>query len=77
MTDTKKHVYDLGPDGNHALLIETEVHPNDGEPFLTQEITLNSVGNCASISLGMSLMTPDILRDMANSLEKFLNKEMP
>lgn len=77
MSNNKKHVYEIGPDGNHAILIRTEIHPNDDEPFLTQVITLNSVGNFASINLGHPVMTPDILRDMANSLEKFLNKEMP
>lgn len=78
MTPQKTHVFVLNPDANggEQILLTTTIEPNGGEPFPTQELNLNSYGNCVTFHMSLSPFTPDNLRKLANELESFLNLNM-
>jgi hypothetical protein len=73
----KRHTFCLGdhtPDGE-STYINTEFHSN-GDPitktdgiFVLTEITLNSYGSAATLSIGERI-TPKKLRELADELEK-------
>lgn len=72
------HVFEVNPEDNsgEAVTITTKFFGN-GDPithyfgvYETQDITIQSYGNSASIRLGCSTLTPEKLRDLADELEE-------
>ena len=58
--------------GGEALTLTTRFFPN-GDPgvvFTNQELSLQSYCNSASLNLHGASITPDMLRQLANELEK-------
>ncbi|MCI0527015.1 MAG: hypothetical protein L0Y56_06120 [Nitrospira sp.] len=75
-----RHVFSFNPqdNGGESVLFTTDLHDNGGkEPnfYITQEITLLSYCNEASIRLAGATITPGMLRKLANELDEFLTKE--
>lgn len=71
------HVFNLSPktNGGEALVLTTDFFDNgDNEPLLRQKLTLNSYCNTASFNLEGTILTPKLLRKLANELEENLNK---
>jgi hypothetical protein len=66
------YCFNPGDNGGESLFLSALVE-QDGtdEPFVTQEITLNSYCNSATFQIN-SYLTPEKLRDCANKLESFL-----
>jgi hypothetical protein len=71
------HVYNFSPNenGGESLLLITKFIAN-GDPitknegvYLNQELTLNSYGNSATITLCGTNLSPKKLRKLANELE--------
>jgi len=70
--DTEKNVhvfcFNFQENGGENIILRSESH----EGNLEQTLTLNSYGKTASMSF--DCFTPERLRDLANSLEGFLEK---
>lgn len=66
--------------GGESLTITTEFFHNGDDPpfektiYTNQEITLQSYANSASFNLAGCQLTPSNLRELANQLERELNK---
>ena len=63
--------------GGESLIFTTEFHDNgdDGANiFLTQTITLHSYSNSSSFHLSGAILTPEILRKMADDIEARMKK---
>ena len=61
--------------GGDHVCIDTDIYDNgdkENNIFLNTTITLGSYANSASISLCGSPMTPEILRKLANELDKVI-----
>ena len=59
--------------GGESVTISTEIHDNGDKTnniWLSQTITLMSYCNSASFTLCGSPLTPEILRELANELDK-------
>lgn len=74
MSKIKTHsfVFNPGDNGGESLMLTTVFVPN-GDPGVVcpeQTLTLQSYCNSASFNLVGAPMTPDILRQLANELEK-------
>ena len=67
-----KFVYDFNPLGNggETLLFSTEYY----DDFAVHEISLQSHGNSATLTLGDEMITPQKLRELADGLESYLKK---
>ena len=70
----RKHVFTFNKEdnGGESLILYTEMYAN-GEPdgvYYNQELTLSSYSNCATFNLLGAPLTPDLLRELANQLEK-------
>ncbi|MEK6832663.1 MAG: hypothetical protein AABY32_01335 [Nanoarchaeota archaeon] len=62
--------------GGESVLLRTKIYAN-GDPggiFINQEFTINSYCNRATFDLVGAVLTPDILRKMANDLEEAMCK---
>jgi len=76
MKKLKQHtfVFNDGDNGGEALTLTTEFHDNgDGVPegvYMTQELCLGSYCNSASFHLSGAVLTPELLRELANQLDK-------
>jgi hypothetical protein len=68
----KTHTFNLTPqnNGGEAIILKTKLTGKDGGVQGEQELILQSYGNSASFNLGSILFTPDVLRKLANELEK-------
>lgn len=75
MTEVKRHVFHFNPDDccGESFLLTTSIEPGGGEPFVTQEIQLNSYGSSASFHIP-AFLTPENLRKLANELDSFFSK---
>ena len=72
-----KHVFCFNPEdnGGESLVITTKMLRNeDGEIYTTQELSLYSYGNIASFHLHGAVITPDMLRQLANELDEAMIK---
>ena len=54
---------------------DKEVAEDGIKYYLNQDIVLASYGNSASINLGVAILTPQILRQLADEIENEWNKE--
>ena len=72
------HTFTFNPDdnGGESIFLQTTFHdanegkfPNDVEPFVTQELTMNSYGSCATFSVS-GIFTPTQLRKLADELDR-------
>jgi len=76
MNMLKRHYFCFndGDNGGEALTLTTEFHDNgDGAPdgiYITQELCLGSYCNSASFHLAGAVLTPELLRELANQLDK-------
>lgn len=72
------HVFNLSPEenGGESLILKSNLSldPGNTEPYLTQELTLQSYGNSATFNLCGIQLTPSNLRKLADELALFLNK---
>lgn len=65
--------YEIGKSANsgESLFLITHYKINEeGNVFLSQELTLQSYMNSASFNLYGSVFTPEVLRDIANKIEE-------
>jgi hypothetical protein len=62
-----RHVFVFNPNNNggESLSLVTEFFKN----YASQNLSLQSYGNSATFNLDYSIITPDILRKLANELE--------
>lgn len=70
-----KHYFTVNENdnGGEHVCIDTDIYDNgdkENNIFLNTRITVNSYSNGASISLCGSPLTPEILRKLANELDK-------
>ena len=75
----KTIVEDLNPNdnGGESILLTTWLYDNGDEQdfiYANQQIELNSYCNSASMFMSGFLLNPDKLRELANKLEKQINK---
>lgn len=68
-----KHIFEIGPhvNGGENVTIVSEIE--DGV-VIEQTIEIMAYGNSAQLNLSRNILTPDILRDLANQLEKEMNR---
>ena len=73
---THTFVFNPEDNGGESLILHTTFHdanegkfPNNVEPFVTQEFSMNSYGSCATFSMSQPF-TPETLRDLADQLER-------
>lgn len=73
----RTHTFNFSPSDNsgESLVLTTDFiengdksHPSDGV-FLNQTLTLNSYCNSASFNLYNAILTPELLRKLADELE--------
>jgi hypothetical protein len=72
-----RYAFDFSPylnGGESLTLLTTFLFDGDPEPYLYQELCLNSYGNRAMFSLGSIMLTPEILRKLADELDKEISK---
>lgn len=71
---THNFVFNEKDSGNESLILSTKFIANGFRNgiYVNQQLTLNSYCNSASFNLMGSLLTPDILRKLANELESEL-----
>jgi len=81
MTTTNKtahHVFNFSPkeNGGESLILKSTLilDPGNSEPYLVQELTLQSYCNAATFHLQGIQLTPSNLRKLADELALFLNK---
>ncbi len=80
MKNKKILVFNVDPtiNGGESIYISSELHYNGDDKtektsyWLSQEIILRSYGNSASLNLSTAILSPEILRKMANQLEEFI-----
>jgi hypothetical protein len=72
---TKRHVFCFNEhdNGSESILLVTESAANAGAELITQELSLQSYGNSASIHTGY-VFTPALLRKLADELEFAIDK---
>jgi hypothetical protein len=77
------HVFNFTPqeNGGESLSLTTTIHHNgdvndDGtlQTYLNQQLTLHSYCNSATFDLSTAILTPDLLRQLANELESLIVK---
>jgi len=67
-----RHSYSFNPhdNGGEQLQLHTEFFQHEGEaPFTNQQLTLQSYGNMATLTLCGVQITPENLRSLANQLD--------
>ncbi len=71
-----RHCYKFNPqdNGGEQVSLVTTMLDNGENVIINQEIELQSYCNSASIKLYGAVLSPDMLRDMANQLESELIK---
>jgi hypothetical protein len=68
-----KHIFEIGPHVNGGENITIVSQIEDGN-IVEQTIEIMAYGNSAQLNLSRNILTPDILRELANQLEKEMNK---
>ena len=71
-------VFNGTENGGEQLILKTKIYDNGDDNnniFLIQELELNSYSNSVSFNLS-GLLTPDVLRKLANELDKAICKNM-
>lgn len=69
-------VFNEDDNGGEYLSLTTDIVSN-GDPedlYYNQVMTLQSYGNSASFSLSMNMLSPNVLRKLADELEEAENK---
>ena len=74
-----QHSFSFNPKDNsgEGLTLETEIFDNgdkENNIYLNQTLNLQSYCNSATFNLAGAQITPDKLRQLANELEKEINK---